>query len=97
MTKISNEIQLCIARESRSDVLKLDELMKVMRDEVEACEVSEGSKVNLLKAPVSHNHRENPGHCSLPSVSTLVSNEFHVQFIYCDGSYYLASWSSQLN
>ena len=97
MTKISNEIQLRIARESRTDVWKLDELMKVMRDKVEVCEASEGSKVNLLKPPVSHNHRENPGLCSLPSVSTLVSNEFHVQFIYCDGSHYMASWSNQLN
>ena len=50
--------------------------MKVIRDEVEARETSEGSKVNPLKSSVSYNHRENPGHRSLPNDSTLVSNEF---------------------
>ena len=44
MTKISNEIRLRIARESRSEVWKLDKLMKVIREEVEAREASEGSK-----------------------------------------------------
>ena len=93
MTKVFNETRLRIARESKSDIWKLDELMNVIRDEVEVCETSEGSKVNPLKPSVSYNHRENPAHHNLPSASTLVSNEFHVQCVYCGGSHYSASCS----
>ena len=67
MTKVFNETRLRIARESKSDIRKLDELMNVIRDEVEACETSEGSKVNPLKPSVSYTHRENPAHRNLPS------------------------------
>ena len=93
LTKISNEIRLRIARESRSEVWKLDELMKVIREEVEARETSEGSKVSQLNLPVSSNRRQVSGQRSIPSASTLVSNEVHVQCAYCDGSHYSASCS----
>ena len=67
--------------------------MKVIREEVEAREASEGSKVSQLNLPVSSNRRQVSGQRSIPSASTLVSNEVHVQCAYCDGSHYSASCS----
>lgn len=52
-------------------------------------EASEGSKVNPFKPPVSHNHKENQGHGNLSSASTLLSNDFHVQCIFCNGLSFL--------
>ena len=48
MTKVSNEIRLRIARESKSDVWKLHELMNVIKDEVEAHETREGARLAHL-------------------------------------------------
>ena len=76
MTKVSNEIRLHIARESKSDVWKLDVLMNVIRDEVEACEASEGSKVSQVKCLIIINRSW--GIICSANASTLVSNEFHI-------------------
>ena len=65
--------------------------MNVIREEVEAREASEGSKVSQLNSPMSSNRRQVSGHRGIPSASTLVSNEIHVQCVYCDGPHYSAS------
>ena len=69
MSKVPNEIRVYIARESKSDAWKFDELMNVKGDEVESYEASKRNKVNPLKPPASHNHREIPTHHDLPSAS----------------------------
>ena len=47
MTKISSELRLRIARQSGSEVWKLDDLMGVIKSEVEARETSEGTRVRV--------------------------------------------------
>jgi len=75
--------------QKNSDVWKLDDLMKVIRDEVEAWEASEGTKVTQDQTkPPSHRHKPSQG---LSSAATLLSNEFHLQCAYCDGPNFSAS------
>ena len=91
MTKLPDNIQLRIARETKSDVWKLDDLMKVIRDEVEAREASEGTKVTQGQ-PKPPLHTYKPSR-ELPSAATLLSNEFRLRCAYCDGPHFSASCS----
>jgi len=93
MSKISSEMRLRAARESgNDDAWKLDELMKVIKSEVEARETSEGARVGQHKQ-LSHDsvHPKQPKNPYLPSASALVSNDYKVRCAYCEGSHYSAS------
>ena len=84
-------MQLCIARESNDTVWKLEELMSVVKAEVEAREASEGAKLRPPKhPPVTRSHRPTMGH-NIPYASALVTNEFKLQCAYCEGAHYSAS------
>ena len=90
MSNISSEMRLSSARESGNEVWKLDELMEVIKSEVEAREMIEGTRVGQHKQS-SHDsvHPESPINQYLPSA--LVSNDFMVWCVYCEGSHYSAS------
>ena len=87
MTKVSNDIRLRIARETKSDIWKLDELMNVIREEVEAREASEGGK---LKSSGTSGQNRVSTNCS-PSASALVTSEVRIHCAYCGAPHYSAS------
>ena len=49
MAKLPNEICLRIAQETGKDAWKIDNVMKILKEEVEAREVSEGTSINTTK------------------------------------------------
>ena len=51
MTKLPSDLRLRIARETQQEVWNINELMKVIKVEVEARETSEGVKFNLSRPP----------------------------------------------
>jgi hypothetical protein len=51
MSKLPNEVRMRIARETTGSVWKIDELMEVIKKEVEAREISESVKINEERNP----------------------------------------------
>ena len=51
MTKLPSDLRLRIARETQQEVWNIDELMTVIKVEVEARETSEGVKFSLSRPP----------------------------------------------
>ena len=92
MSKLPNEIRLLIAREAKEDVWQLEELMSVVKAEVEAREASEGAKLGQSRPSTStYSGQRAPSGHHIPSASTLVSNEFKLRCAYCKGPHYSAS------
>ena len=92
MSKLPNEIRLLIAREAKEDVWQLEELMSVVKAEVEAREASEGAKLGQCRPSTStYSGQRAPSGHQIPSASTSVSNEFKLQCAYCKGPHYSAS------
>ena len=90
-SKISSETRLRVAREAGNNPWKLEELMEVIKSEVEARETSEGTRIGQHRQP-SHDFVSRPVKPQhVPSASSLVSNDFKVQCAYCEGSHYSAS------
>lgn len=52
MTKFPNDVRLRIARETGREAWRIDDLLKIVRQEVEAREASEGAAVNPAKVSV---------------------------------------------
>ena len=90
MSKLPNEIRLEIARNSTSDVWRIDELLETIKGEIEAREASEA-----IKAQEVPGRKHNPSSGKLnPTASTLVSTEdkmFQIRCVYCNGEHYSAS------
>ena len=88
MSKLPSEIRLRIARETKDDVWKLDDLLSIIKNEVEAREASEGVKVSHGKLPTHqlkfHGHTHN-------TASSLYASNGKVQHVYCNGEHYSAS------
>ena len=77
MSKLPNEIRLLIAREAKEDVRQLEELMSVVKAEVETREASEGAKLGQCRPSTStYSSQRAPSGHHIHSASTLVSNEF---------------------
>ena len=89
MTKLTPELRLRIARESRSDVWEIGELLSLIKQEVEAREATEMVKVPALRPPGGPHMRGN----LLPNLtaSTLVAHNSSVQCVYCNEAHYSAS------
>ena len=79
MSKLPSEICLCVARESTEELWKIEDLMNVIKKEVEAHEASEGIKI---KSPQSSTR---------PTVNALVTHGHNIQCVYCNGQHYSAS------
>ena len=94
MSKFPNEIRLRVARETNKDVWDIDELLQIIRQEVEARETSEGTRVNPNRvpfhpprAPVNHN----------PTTGSFITNGGIVRCVYCNGEHYSASCMRVVN
>ena len=59
MSKLPNDIRLRIVRETTSEMWKMDEMLEVIKAEVEAREASEGTK---LRPQQLLNHKNNSNH-----------------------------------
>ena len=73
MSKLPEEIRVRVARETTSAVWKIEELLKIIKQEVEAREVSQSVKITEDRNPKPplHQHRyQKP-----PTTSSLVSKE----------------------
>ena len=79
MTKFPSDICLQIARETGREAWRIDELLQIVKQEVEAREASEGATVNPARVPAQH--VLNPPINS--TTSSLVTNNRKIQCVYC--------------
>jgi len=85
MSKITPELRLRIARETKKDVWEMGELLDLIKQEVEVREASEQVKIHTMK---SHSGVTNRG--PNYTASSLVSNSL-IRCVYCNESHYSAS------
>ena len=90
MSKLRNDIRLRIARETTSKVLKMDELLDVIKAEVEAREASEGIKLRPQQL-LNHKNTSNHSPQSNPTMGAFLTNSKKVLCVYCNGNHYSAS------
>ena len=84
MSKLPSEICLRVARESTEELRKADDLMDVVKKEVEAHEASEGTKIKLSQSGTRSGY-------NLPTVNALVTHGHNIQCVYCNGQHHSAS------
>ena len=87
MSKLPDDIRLRVARESRQDVWKIEEILEVVKVEVEAREASESVKVNPQ-------HNQNVGFSHKSShytANSLYAGSGKVQCVYCSEDHFSAS------
>ena len=92
MTKLPSDVRLRIARQSEEEVWKIEDLLEVIKLEVEARESSEGNRVNPQR---SQTYTPNP-RCTNHSNSTassLFTSSGKVQCVYCGKDHFSASCS----
>ena len=88
-TKFPTDIRLRIARETGREAWQIDELLRIVKQEVEAREASEGAAVNSARVPAQR--VLNPPINS--TASSLVTNNRKIQCVYCGGDHFSASCS----
>ena len=89
MNKLPNDLRMRVARETSGDVWKIDEILEILRKEIEATEASERFKVAERQK-----HYESLPRKPLPTMgNTLLSQEkeFKIRCVYCDAPHYSAS------
>ena len=84
MSKLPTEIRLRVARESTEELWKIEDLMNVIKKEVEACEASEGTNFKSPQSGTRSSH-------NLPTANALVTHGHNIQCVYCNGQHYSAS------
>ena len=95
MSKLPGEIRLRVARETKDDVWSLDDLMDVIRVEVEAREASEGVKMSAGKPPLPSGRP--PQGNSGATATALSASQMKVKCAYCNGDHFSASCSKVQN
>ena len=83
MSKFPNEIRLRAARETNKDVWEIEELLQIIKQEVEAREASGGTCVNPSRATFLPNRT--------PTTGSFVTNSTGIRCVYCNGDHYSAS------
>ena len=86
MTKFSSDIHLRISQETGREAWRITPLLMILRQEVEAREVSEGSTINVMRNPVQFSRPP-----SNPTASSLVANSYNVHCVYCNAPHFSAS------
>ena len=79
ISKLPGDVQLRIARGMKDEVWKIGDLLGVIKQEVEAREACEGTK---LKPHLRPNTTPNTNH---PTAGTFVTNGVGIQCVYCKG------------
>ena len=93
MSKLAEEVRMQIARNSSNEVWKIDDLLKLIKQEVEAREVCENVKASDLKSKggsSDHGRRNTPAAAAL-LVGWSNSKGHGIQCAYCRKSHYSAS------
>ena len=89
MTKLPQDLHLCVARETDKEVWEIDKLMALLQKEVEAREATEMIKLHQVKNPL------NSGFCNLPqtppTAAALLASGLSVRCMYCHEAHYSAS------
>ena len=90
MTKLPADVRLQVAQITNKDVWKIEELLQIIKEEVEATELSEGMKI--CESRVSENtHRRT----SVPTTSALLVHDGNpsckILYVYCKAEHYSAS------
>ena len=88
MTKLPPELCLHIAREMDKEVWEIDELLAVIKKELEAREATELIK---LHTPVIENPNTHRNAHTAHTAATLVSSGFSIRCAYCNDPHYSAS------
>lgn len=93
MSKLPNENQLQVVRNSTDDIWKIEDLLHMIKKEVEAHETSEQVEKNesLRKPPIGKPPFEK---LPIPTASSLVANRFGgkpIKFAYCKEYHFPAS------
>jgi len=90
MAKFLNKIRLQIARDFGKNAWKIEPVLDILKAEVEAREVSDGSTISTTKSPTVQQLR-------VPANSTgssLVTNSYKLRYVYCGGEHYLAAYTT---
>jgi len=82
MTKFPSEICLRIACELGKNAWKITLVLDILKAEVEAREVSDGSTISVMKYP--------PRVPLNSTGSSLVTNSYKLRCVYCGGEHYSA-------
>lgn len=93
MSKLPEEVRMQIARNSSKEVWKIDDLLKLIKQEVEAREVCENVKASDLKskgASSDHGRRNTPAAAALLAGWSNSKGQ-GIQCAYCRKSHYSAS------
>ena len=95
MSKLPSEIRLQIARNSKDSVWKIEELLNVIKVEVEAREASEMTMAKTSEGGKSQSPgRESKFRNQTPTANSLVSQQggsFKIKCAYCQNEHYSAS------
>ena len=96
MSKLPNDVRLQIARNTKEEIWKIEDLLETTKIEMEAREASEGIRVtsdSTKKPPLSSRPPFKPR--EPPTSSTLHSNQnaenFRIQCVYCEEPHYSTS------
>ena len=89
LSKFPSDIRLRVVRESGDDTWNIDELLKIIRLEVEAREAKEGNHVSMQKLP-THNVRSQSNPNSTASLLVTRGNS-SIHCAYCNGNHFSAS------
>jgi len=83
MAKLPNDIRLRIARETGRDSWKIDNVLKIIKQEVEAREVSEGAAITKTTTSVPPR--------APPTMNSFLANSRKPHCVYCEGEHFSAS------
>ena len=95
MSKLPQEVRIQVARNTAQEVWQMSDILNVIRQEVEAREISEGVKVNADKPKQTYNQMRTPSAAALiakvnegtrPSPAGT-----QIKCAYCRGGHYSAS------
>ena len=91
MSKLPHEIRVQIARNTAREVRDMSELLEVIRQEVEALEISEGVKTNVNLERINHKPQRTPTANALLSrdgMQTSPLKGMQVKCVYCKGGHF---------
>ena len=87
MSKLLDDIRLRVEQENKRDVWMIEEILEVVKVEVEARAASEGVKVNSQHNHNSRFHHKSPLHIA----NSLYAGSGKVQCVYCREKHFSAS------
>lgn len=91
MAKLPSDVCLQIARVTTKDIWEIDELLQVLRIEVEARETSEGVGVHEARSSTNSSSHQRPPRTTTSAMAAQDTGSGNVMCVYCRESHYSAS------